>query len=227
MNNEFDYVRENAKRILYNVNEAMTKYGNSNVSIMAVTKTVPPEAVNVAVNSGIALLGENRVQEFLSKHDFYDRSASVDFIGHLQSNKVKYIINDVRMIHSVDSIKLADDINRLAEKNNKIMNICVEVNIGREISKSGVFPEELEEMMYKLAEMPNIKVCGLMSIPPKEETEKFFSKMHELFIDISGKNIDNINVSVLSMGMSADYKEAIKHGSTLVRIGTDLFGSRK
>ena len=227
--NEFDYVRENAKKITFEIENAKAKYrlADDKIELMAVTKTVPPEAVNVAVESGITLLGENRVQEYLSKRDFYDKSARVDFIGHLQSNKVKYIIDTIGMIHSVDSVRLAEEINRLSKIRNKITDICIEVNIGREESKSGVMPEELDEIFYKLSEMPNIRVVGLMSIPPRECAEKFFSKMQELFIDIKSKNRDNNGVSVLSMGMSSDLPVAIKYGSNVVRIGTALFGSRK
>lgn len=227
--NEFDYVRENARRIIYEVNEAKAKYRSPDdrIDIMAVTKTVPPEAVNVAVENGITLLGENRVQEYLSKKDFYDKSAKVEFIGHLQTNKVKYIIDTVDRIHSVDSIKLASEINRLSEIKGKTTDILVEVNIGREESKSGVNPDKVEEFCYKLSELPNIRVSGLMSIPPREHSEKFFSKMQELFIDIKAKNIDNSSVWVLSMGMSSDFPVAIKYGSNVVRIGTALFGSRK
>ena len=227
--NEFDYIRENAKRIISEVEEAKAKYRNADdkIDIMAVTKTVSPEMVNVAVKSGITLLGENRVQEYLSKKDFYDKSSTVEFIGHLQTNKVKYMIDTIDRIHSVDSMKLAEEINRLSEIGKKTTDILIEVNIGREESKSGVDPDELEEFCYKLSELPNIRVSGLMSIPPRECSEKFFCKMQELFIDIKAKNIDNSNVWVLSMGMSSDFPIAIKYGSNVVRIGTALFGSRK
>lgn len=227
--NEFDYIRENAERIIYEVGEAKAKYRKADdiIDIMAVTKTVPCEAVNVAVQSGITLLGENRVQEYLSKKDFYDKSASVDFIGHLQTNKVKYIIDSVNRIHSVDNMKLAKEINRLSGIREKTTDILIEVNIGREKSKSGVDPDNLLDFCYELSELPNIRVSGLMSIPPKECSEKFFCKMQELFIDIKAKNIDNSSVWVLSMGMSSDFPVAIKYGSNVVRIGTALFGSRK
>ena len=226
--NEFDYIRENAERIIYEVGEAKAKYRKADdiVDIMAVTKTVSPEAVNVAVKSGITLLGENRVQEYLSKRDFYDKSASVDFIGHLQTNKVKYIIDSVNRIHSVDSIKLAKEINRLSQMREKTTDIFVEVNIGREESKSGVDPDNLLDFCYELSELPNIRVSGLMSIPPKECSEKFFCKMQELFIDIKAKKMDNVIMNILSMGMSHDFELAIKHGSNIVRIGRGLFGER-
>lgn len=227
--NELDYIKENALRIIDEVCNAKAKYRSSSdkLDIMAVTKTVSPEAVNTAISCGITLLGENRVQEYTSKKGSYLPTARVDFIGHLQSNKVKYIIDDISIIQSVDSIPLAKEINRLSLAHGIVKDVFVEVNIGREETKSGVLPEMLEETLFNLSEMRNINVCGLMSIPPKGSPEKFFSQMNELFIDIKAKNIDNINVSVLSMGMSSDYITAIKHGSNLVRIGTALFGARK
>ena len=193
---------------------------------MAVTKTVPPEAVNEAIRCGITLLGENRVQEYLSKRDLYLPQSEVHFIGHLQTNKVKYICDNVDMIQSVDSLRLAEEINRLCERNGRVMDVLIEVNIGGEESKSGVSPEMLEELLYKASQLPNIRVKGLMCIPPAGGGEAFFLKMQQIHLDISAKKSDNISMSILSMGMSGDYKEAVKYGSTLVRIGTKLFGAR-
>ncbi|MEG0614198.1 MAG: YggS family pyridoxal phosphate-dependent enzyme [Oscillospiraceae bacterium] len=222
-------IRENYKRIYFNVEEAKAKYRKSddNVEIMAVTKTIPPEDVNVAIDCGIRLLGENKVQEFLSKKEFYDKKADVNFIGHLQTNKVKNIIDDVTLIQSVDSFKLAQEIDKQAKRVNKIQNILLEVNVGNEETKSGILFENAEDLAFQVAELKNIKLKGLMTIPPKIDTENFFNKIYELFIDICAKNIHNINMSVLSMGMSSDYELAIKYGSNLVRIGTMLFGARK
>ena len=227
--NEYDFVKENLKRILFEVGKAKAKYRSSDekIEVMAVTKTVAPEIVNIAIENGITLLGENRVQEYLGKRDSYDKSARVDFIGHLQTNKVKYIIDSISVIQSVDSLRLAEEINRQSEKIGRVTDVYVEVNIGGEESKSGILPEETEEFIHKMSEYSNIRVCGMMTIPPKPDIEKNFSKMRQLFIDIRGKNIDNNNVCVLSMGMSADYTAAIKHGSNLVRIGSGLFGARK
>ena len=227
--NEYDFVKENLKRILFEVGKAKAKYRSSDekIEVMAVTKTVAPEIVNIAIENGITLLGENRVQEYLGKRDSYDKSARVDFIGHLQTNKVKYIIDSISVIQSVDSLRLAEEINRQSEKIGRVTDVYVEVNIGGEESKSGILPEETEEFIHKMSEYSNIRVCGMMTIPPKTDIEKNFSKMRQLFIDIRGKNIDNNNVCVLSMGMSADYTAAIKHGSNLVRIGSGLFGARK
>lgn len=228
MNSDFSYIDENLKKIRYNIGEAVSKYRRSDTEIrlMAVTKTVAPEAVNYAVSKGIDLIGENRVQEYQSKKDFYDKSAEVHIIGHLQTNKVKYIINSVSMIQSVDSLKLAKEINRLAGENNRIMNVLCEVNIGREESKNGVMPEQTFEFAESLGEFKNIRVCGLMAIPPAENSEKFLSEMQDLYIDISEKKSDNISMDILSVGMTGDYVNAIKYGSTLVRIGSGLFGAR-
>lgn len=229
MSSQFDYISENYKQILFDVEEAKAKFrkADDNIDIMAVTKTVSPEAINFAINCGIKHLGENRVQEYLSKKDFYDKSADVQFIGHLQSNKIKYIINSVSVIQSVDSVSLACEINKQAEKHNVIKNILIEINIGNELSKSGVIYSEVENLLYEVSLLKNIKVNGLMAIPPVGCSENYFYKMNELFIDICDKNIDNINMSILSMGMSADYELAVKHGSNLIRLGTKLFGARK
>ncbi len=193
---------------------------------MAVTKTVQPEAVNHAITLGIDLLGENKVQEYLSKKDLYYKSAEMNFIGRLQTNKVKYIINDMSLIHSVDSIKLAQEINRLALKNSKVQDVLVEVNIAGEESKAGVKPELLKDFLLEVSTLENIRVKGLMTLPPANSGDKFLAKMQELYIDISEEKLDNISMTILSMGTSGDYTQAIKYGSTLVRIGTALFGAR-
>lgn len=207
----------------------MAKYRSSSdiVNIMAVTKTVPPQDVNIAIGEGLTLLGENRVQEYLEKRDFYTKPHELHIIGHLQTNKVKYIAEDADMIESVDSVKLAAEIDRQCAKIGRVMPILCEVNIGGEESKSGISPQNIYDLLREISQYKNISVKGLMTIPPKGDCEKFFCKMQELFIDIRDKNIDNISMSVLSMGMSHDYPLAIKYGSNVVRIGTRLFGARK
>jgi len=228
MKTGFDYIEENYKRIVSNINEAKIRYGreNDDIEIIAVTKTVDPEIVNHAITScGIKTIGENRVQEYLSKKDIY-KPVSVHFIGQLQTNKVKYIIDSADMIQSVDSVKLAGEINRHAERIGKVQDILCEVNIAGEESKGGIAPDLLEEMLCEISEFKNIKVRGLMTVPPAYDSEKFLYKMQEKYIDISEKNIDNINMSVLSMGMSGDYELAVRYGSTKVRIGSALFGAR-
>lgn len=224
----FAYIDENYRRIVYEIKEAKAKYRkpDDEVTLMAVTKTVSPENVNHAIGCGISVLGENRVQEYLSKKEFYLPQAQVHFIGHLQTNKVKYIIEDMKLIHSVDSVKLAAEIDRHAARAKKKQDILIEVNIGGEASKSGVQPSELEHLLEEISKMPHIQVKGLMTIPPATENEKFFAQMQAIFLDISAKNMDNIDMEILSMGMSGDYATAIRYGSTLVRIGTALFGAR-
>ena len=225
----FAYIDENYKRIIDTMEEAKAKYRKptDEITLMAVTKTVAPEAVNHAVACGIHTLGENRVQEYLSKKEFYAKDASVHFIGHLQTNKVKYIIEDMDLIHSVDSLHLAEEINRHAARIQQVQNVLIEVNVGGEASKSGVDPEQLEELLLGVAQLSNVHVQGLMTIPPATGDEKFLFRMQQLFLDISAKKMDNIDMEILSMGMSGDYAAAIRYGSTLVRIGSALFGARK
>lgn len=226
MNNDaFAHIDGNLRVIRERCAEAKAKYRSPDdvIRIMAVTKTVAPEAVNHAVELGIDLLGENRVQEYLSKADFYDKSAEVQFIGHLQTNKVKYIINTVSMIQSVDSLRLGQEISRLAVKNGRVMDILCEVNIGGEDSKSGIAPSELRGLMEGLSELEGVRIRGLMTIPPPSDSDIFLGRMKELYDSISSeyKGLDT-----LSMGMTHDYAEAVRYGSTLVRIGTGLFGAR-
>lgn len=230
MENNYSYegIKENLEIIRSNIGEAYDKYRNdgSKVDIMAVTKTVPAEVVNYVFDFGLDLLGENRVQEFQSKADIYDPKAKVHFIGHLQTNKVKYIINSVSMIQSVDSIKLAQEINRLAVNNGKVMDVLCEVNIGGEESKSGIAPEKLKELIEQISALEGVRVRGLMTIPPPCESDVFLGRMQELFHRISDCNINGVSMDTLSMGMTNDYARAVKYGSTLVRIGTGLFGAR-
>ncbi len=217
------------KRVQEQVNEALIESGRKpeELTVMAVTKTVPPHKVNLAVQSGIHLLGENRVQEYLSKREEYDlQNAQVHMIGHLQSNKVRQIIDKVSMIESVSSLKLAQEIDRQAQKSGTVMDVLLEINIGKEESKTGFFREEVDEALAVLSQLSHIRVKGMMCIPPKENTEKFFSDMAQFFIDIRDKKLDNINMSLLSMGMSGDYQMAIRYHSNIVRLGTALFGAR-
>lgn len=225
---DFD-ISENLKRIRFDIEEAKAKYRKQDdiVRLMAVTKTVPYQRVNLAAGEGVTLLGENRVQEYLEKKDFYDKSAEVHFIGHLQSNKVKYIIDSVKMIHSVDSAKLASEIDRQAAKAGVVMDVLLEVNIGGEDTKSGVSPEGLRELVYETGDMKNIRLKGLMTIPPPGESEKSFYEMSGLFSDLKSEHFENADMEILSMGMSADYALAVKYGSNIVRIGSGIFGARK
>ena len=229
----FTDVEYNYKLINERIAEAAQKVGKKreDITFLAATKTVDALTINHAISLGLDHIGENRVQELLSKYEDYDLSnCSLQFIGHLQTNKVRQIVGKVDLIQSVDSLKLAQEIAAQSLKRNLTTDILVEVNIGREENKSGVFEENLEELLTQIAQIHGISVQGLMTIPPicdnKQKISEYFNKMHRLFIDISQKKLDNINMSILSMGMSDDYYEAILEGATMVRIGSALFGAR-
>lgn len=225
----FDRNFEDINRRIVGASEQVGKKP-SDIIMLAATKTVEVEVINHAIKSGVKYIGENRVQEFLSKKDALLPDAHRHFIGHLQTNKVKDIVGLVEMIESVHSVKLATEINRLCEKLGKTMDILLEVNIGNEKSKSGFSPDELEEKLVEISKMPFIKVKGLMTIPPicdnNEKSIQYFEKMSKLFIDIRAKIKDNVDMVYLSMGMSGDFEDAIKCGANIVRIGTSLFGQR-
>lgn len=224
---------DNYKRIKENVNEAAVKAGRStdDVRLMCVTKTVEAEYINPVLDLGADLIGENRVQEYLGKRDaLHLNGVERHLIGHLQTNKVKQIVGEVDMIESVDSVKLAKEISKQSVNKGVTTNVLVEVNVGKEDSKSGIFMESLEELLGEIAQMPAIKVKGLMTIPPicdENEVRKYFSAMHQSFVDIKAKKIDNIDMKILSMGMSGDYEAAVLEGSNIVRVGSAIFGARK
>lgn len=233
MEQKFIDIQENIKFIRNRINEATVKSGTSekDVRFMAVTKTVEPIYINHAIECGIDLIGENKVQEFLSKKDDLKlEKVEKHLIGHLQSNKVRKIITEVDMIQSVDSVSLAKEIERQAEKNNITANVLLEINVGDEESKTGMDKSMFTEIFSEIAEMKHISIKGLMTIPPicenNGELRKFFEEMYNLFIDIKAKNIDNVSMDILSMGMSGDYEEAILCGSNLVRVGSAIFGPR-
>ena len=226
-------VEYNYKLINERIAAAAQKVGKSreDITFLAATKTVEPEVINHAISLGLDHIGENKVQELLSKYDSYNlETCSLQFIGHLQTNKVRQIVDKVDLIQSVDSVKLANEIAKQSLKLNKTTDILVEVNIGREENKSGVYPENLEELLCEISKIEGISVKGLMTIPPicdnKHKISKYFNNMHNIFIDISQKKLDNISMTILSMGMSADYYEAILEGANMVRIGSSLFGAR-
>ncbi len=233
-------VDERFSDIEYNVNKIKEKIVNAaikngrnenDVRLMAVTKTVEPIFINHAIKNGIDLIGENKVQEFLSKKTHLQlENCEAHLIGHLQTNKVKQIVGEVAMIQSVDSVRLANEISKRSENAGIVTPCLVEVNIGAESSKTGIDESEVIELLHEISELGSIKVKGLMTIPPICDDNvllnKYFSKMHRIFIDIRDKKLDNIDMSVLSMGMSSDYEAAVMNGSTLVRVGTALFGHR-
>jgi PLP dependent protein len=226
-------VEENLKVIRGRIAEAAVKSGRrpEDITLLAATKTVPAEVVNHSIGLGVDHIGENRVQELCGKYDAYRlEQCELHFIGHLQANKVKYLIGKVSMIQSVDSDKLAEEISRLSEKQGTVTDILIEVNIGREENKSGVLPENLPALLRQAARLPALRVRGLMAIPPAgapaAETMNYFLRMNEYFVDTGSKKIDNVAMDYLSMGMSADYAQAILAGANLVRVGTALYGPR-
>ncbi len=228
---------ESVKRNYFEITETISRAAqesgrkSGDITFLAATKTVEPAIINYAVSLGLKYIGENKVQELLSKYEEYDLdNCQLQFIGHLQTNKVRQIIGKVSMIQSVDSLKLAKEISSQSVKNNVNTDVLLEVNIGREENKSGVLEENLEELLCQTAELSNIKVRGLMTIPPvcdkKADVFKFFYKMYKLFIDISCKTLDNVSMDFLSMGMSDDFEEAILSGANMIRVGSKLFGTR-
>lgn len=225
---EFDL---NYQNVLNKISSAIEKSNRKaeDITLLAAIKTVDSDTINYAINKGISYIGENKVQEFLSKNDSII-DAHRHFIGHLQTNKVKDIIGKVELIHSVDSLKLAKEISKQSVKNNCVTDILLEVNIGEEESKWGFLPENIFSEINEISKLPNIFIKGLMAIPPicnnPEENRKYFRKMYKLFIDIQQKKIDNSSMDILSMGMSDDFDVAIEEGATLIRLGTALFGRR-
>lgn len=199
--------------------------------LLLATKTRTPDEINFAIRCGVTRIGENRVQELLEKYDaIQKKGVEIHFIGTLQTNKVKYIIDKVDMIESLDRLSLAQEIEKQAARRGIIMKVLVEINIGGEASKSGIKPEEAKGFIRSLARFQHIKVCGLMSIPPVLESEavqkEYFQKIMDLYIDISAEKMDNSDMAVLSIGMSSDFELATACGSTQVRIGTLAFGQR-
>lgn len=210
--------------------QKINKETGDDVLLVAVTKTHPADIINEAIDAGATDIGENKAQEIMDKYDQV-KPVRWHMIGHLQTNKVKYIIDKVDMIHSVDSLKLAKEINKRAANHDKIMDVLVQVNSAQEESKFGVTSEETGELIDAiLANCPNVKICGLMCIAPFDENpdnvRKYFAELKKLYDDYKKIENDNLDFKYLSMGMSHDYKVAIEEGSNLVRVGTAIFGER-
>ena len=232
MDNSYLTIKNNIDIINENVAKALERSGRTDsVTVLAATKMNSADRINFALENGIKCIGENKVQELLAKYDDINKeNISIHFIGHLQKNKVKYIIDKVDMIESLDSVSLAQEIDKHAKKLGIVMKVLVEVNICNEESKGGVAPEQLENFLKEVAKFTNIRVSGLMAIPPImtdfDCQRQIFRKIMKIYVDISGKNMDNIYMDILSMGMSDDYELAIEEGATIVRIGSSLFGKR-
>jgi pyridoxal phosphate enzyme (YggS family) len=217
-------IKSNLKRIFKELE-------GSSSQLIAVTKTRTVDEINEAIENGVCHIGENRVQELLEKYDQINKeNLTIHLIGQLQTNKVKYIIDKVDLIHSLDSIRLAEEISKRALKIGKIQDVLVEVNLGKEQSKGGIDEEDLIPFLEEASKLKGIHICGLMCIPPiaqeKHANLEYFLNLKHLSVDINDKKIDNINMDILSMGMAGDYLDAIEAGSTYIRVGQGIFGPR-
>ena len=225
-------LKDRLEEVEERIQEACRRTGRdrSEVTLIAVSKTKPAEVLKEAYDLGIRVFGENKVQELTEKYEVLPKDIRWHMIGHLQTNKVKYIADKVELIHSVDSLKLAETIEKEAAKRNRTIDILVEVNVAEEESKFGLKVEEVIPFIEKVAGFSHINVRGLMTIAPfvenPEKNRSVFADLRKLSVDITEKNIDNVNVSILSMGMTNDYEVAIEEGATMVRVGTGIFGAR-
>ena len=223
---------ENLQQVNANIEKACAAVGRapSEITLVAVSKTKPVSMLQEAYDAGARVFGENKVQEIMDKYDQLPSDIQWHMIGHLQRNKVKYIIDKVAMIHSVDSLRLAQTIEQEAAKKELVMPILLEVNVAEEDTKFGLKVEEVLPLLEQISSFSHIQVKGLMTIAPfvknPEENREVFRTLKKLSVDISAKNINNVTMSVLSMGMTGDYQVAVQEGSTMVRVGTGIFGER-
>lgn len=225
-------IRENLTDVERRIKEACLRCGRepSSVRLIAVSKTKPAEMIQEAIAAGILDFGENKPQELRDKYDILPKNLRWHMIGNLQRNKVKYVVGRAVMIHSLGSDELAESIEKEAEKKDLIMPVLAEVNMAGESSKSGLAPEETEAFLRRVSSMKHLKVKGLMTIAPMtefpEENRVYFRELRNLAVDIARKNIDNVDMYELSMGMTGDFEVAIEEGATMVRVGTGIFGAR-
>lgn len=240
-------IKENIREVEERIEQACMRSGRKreDVTLIAVSKTKPVSMIYDAIEAGLTNFGENKVQELCEKTEIIKEDLHWHMIGHLQRNKVKYLIDKKLLIHSVDSIRLAEQIDMEADKKNLVQDVLIEVNIALEDTKYGVLPEALESLVREVSKLPGINIRGLMCVAPytenAEDNRIFFQKMRQLLVDINAKNIDNVikgsvpgeeqsigklTLDILSMGMTNDYEVAIEEGATLVRVGTGIFGER-
>ena len=225
-------ITENLEQVRKNIDEACRMAGRDpkEVTLIAVSKTKPVSMLKEAYDAGARCFGENKVQEIMDKHPQLPEDIQWHMIGHLQRNQVKYIVDKVSMIHSVDSLRLAQTIEQEAAKHNVCVPVLLEVNVAQEESKFGLKMDEVLPLIETIADFPHIKVQGLMTIAPyvenAEDNRDFFRQLKKLSVDIEAKNINNVSMSVLSMGMTGDYQVAVQEGATMVRVGTGIFGER-
>lgn len=226
-------INERIEEVKQNIKHACAVSGRNpdEVTLVGASKTKSAEIINEALENGLSVIGENRVQELTEKYPDIKCGAHIHLIGHLQTNKVKYIIDKVELIHSVDSEHLAKEISRCAEKIGIIMNVLIQVNISGEESKSGIAPEMLDSLLEYIDTLNNIKVLGLMTIPPLEnesltESRRIFRELKKIFDNEKSKTYKNTSMEILSMGMTNDYTAAVEEGATMVRVGRAIFGNR-
>lgn len=223
---------DNLKEVEAKIEAACKRAGRdrSEVTLIAVSKTKPVEMLEEAYGIGIREFGENKVQEMMDKYEVMPKDIHWHMIGHLQRNKVKYLMGKAALIHSVDSLRLAEEISAQSVKHEVTTDILIEVNIAGEETKFGTDREEAIALVEAAAKLPNIHICGLMTIAPfvenSEDNRKYFQQIRQLSVDIKEKNIDNVDMRILSMGMTGDYEVAIEEGATMVRVGTGIFGAR-
>ena len=227
-----DQIAHNLQEVTRKIEDAALKAGRNpgDVTLIAVSKTKPVSMLLEAYEQGCRDFGENKVQEILEKYDRMPADTRFHMIGHLQRNKVKYILDKVALIHSVDSVRLAQEISKEAVKRNLETDILIEVNVAEEETKFGTRPEDTISLIREIAQLPAVHIKGLMTIAPyvekSEENRKKLKKLRQLAVDIREQNIDNVKVEVLSMGMTGDYEVAVEEGATYVRVGTGIFGGR-
>lgn len=225
-------IHENLMQTRINIEKACERSGRSpgEVQLIAVSKTKPVELLQEAYEAGVRDFGENKVQELTEKYDLLPKDIRWHMIGHLQRNKVKYLVGKVHLIHSVDSLRLAQEIQKEAQKRQMEVNILVEVNVAEEESKFGSTMEDALQLVREIALLPSVHIQGLMTVAPfvdnPEKNRRIFANLRQLAVDIMRKNIDNVNMNVLSMGMTGDYQVAVEEGATCVRVGTGIFGER-
>ena len=227
-----EFIKQNLAEVEERICAACKRAGRAreDVTLIAVSKTKPVEMLEACMENGIIIFGENKVQELCEKYEVFPKDLHWHLIGHLQRNKVKYITDKAELIHSVDSLRLAQAISDDAVKKGVNVDILIEVNVAEEDSKFGLKTEETEELVREISKLPNIFIKGLMTIAPytevPEENRPIFRTLKQLSVDIAGKNIDNVSMNVLSMGMTGDYEVAIEEGATMIRVGTGIFGER-
>lgn len=225
-------IRENLETVRRNIAEACRRAGRDpgEVTLIAVSKTKPVALLREAYDAGAREFGENKVQELTDKLPALPEDIRWHMIGHLQRNKVKYVVGKAALIHSVDSLRLAEEISKESVKQNTLTDILLEVNIAGEESKFGISPEEVLPLTEQIAGLPGIRIKGLMTVAPFAEAavdnRRYFKKLKQLSVDIAEKNIDNVSMNILSMGMTGDYTVAVEEGATCVRVGTGIFGER-